>query len=625
MSHESDADRTTSVSDDEVRVEKSFADDEFPVPAVKFRLTSESDDPAHVRLVDQIPEDFPMEGVGFHPDYESDNWTAYKDHRVEYERTLDPGEETTTVYGIRLEQASDVEGFLGEPILERPPAPADGEDEESPRDVEDILGTDRSQLVRDALQGNGRLAVDSDVEPEPKPPVSGDEPVPAEGETPVGEPESTEGEPSLDEPSAADEEAGTETESAASTSSGAPEESVTDDASSPRELEAGLTLATQRRGEDRITAVAPAESDDATEGDVGAKSEQQAADEKSEPGRETGDDGDAEQEAVDDETVDDETVEADETVEEHVDTPGAATDQVADEAAETETATGTAAVDAEGGLAATLAAEIRAGEVSESDLETLRGELDAGLPRSADVRIRRVQAQMEDLNAYADAIAEFIDEEGTGAELVERLDTELNEITDELDDLRESVEAAESDRTEIRRSVAGVDRDVDAVEERLGEVATQLDDTAEVAEDAAAGVDELHDRADGIEERLGRTTDRVDEVDSAVRDVSADVDDVAADVDDVAGEVENVASDIDETSAHVSRLDEEMGDVREDIAAIDGDVVDTRESLEAELDDLRAEVSALSNELDRIGSIEREIEELQQFRDRLNSAFGPGE
>jgi prefoldin subunit 5 len=68
-----------------------------------------------------------------------------------------------------------------------------------------------------------------------------------------------------------------------------------------------------------------------------------------------------------------------------------------------------------------------------------------------------------------------------------------------------------------------------------------------------------------------------------------------------------------------------MGDVREDIAAIDGDVVETRESLEAELDDLRAEVSALSAELDRIGSIEREIEELQRFRDRVNSAFGPGE
>ena len=638
MSHESDADRTTSVSDDEVTVEKSFAEDEFPVPAIKFRLSSASDDPTHVRLVDQIPEDFPMEGVGFHPDYESDNWTAYKDHRVEYERTLDPGEETTTVYGIRLEQASDVDGFLGEPILERPPAPEEGESEESPRDVEDILGTDRSQLVRDALQGNGRLAVDADVESEPEDPLADDEPRVTESEPPVAESEPVEGEHSVgdaipedepasvtdepaavaDEPSATDEEPavapGADPEVAGE--AGTPEEPATDDAPSPRELGADLASASRRREDDRIAAVTPNEREDQAD-DVDAETEREAAGA-----------GETESEAVQGQAVEapaDETEPEsadEEAVEEHVDAPGAATEQGAD--AES-TPPGRAVDDAAGGLAATLASEIRAGEVSESDLETLRGELDAGLPRSADVRIRRVQAQMEDLNAYADAIAEFIDEEGTGAELVERLDAELTEINEELGDLRASVDAADDERAELRESVEAVDSDVDAVDERLAEVAGQLVDVAEDAEDAAAGVDELHDRADGIEERLDRTTDRVDEVDSAVRDVSADVDDVAADVDDVAGEVENVASDIDETGAHVSRLDEEMGDVREDIAAIDGDVVETRESLEAELDDLRAEVSALSAELDRIGEIEREIEELQQFRDRLNSAFGPGE
>jgi peptidoglycan hydrolase CwlO-like protein len=627
MSHESDADRTASVSDDEVSVEKSFAEDEFPVPAIKFRLASESDDPVHIRLVDQIPEDFPMEGVGFHPDYESDNWTAYKDHRVEYERTLDPGEETTTVYGIRLEQASDVEGFLGDPILERPPAPEEGQGEDSPRDVEDILGTDRSQLVRDALQGNGRLAVDSEAESESEPSLPDEEPAPGVGESDSGIEEPG---PTGEEPTVADDdpESAPEAEATASTGTETADDPVAEDAPSPRELGADLAPASRRREDDRITSVTPGESGGRTEEDADDETQQEATGEE-EIEREAADEEEVEPEAADAEEIERE-VDDDGTVEEHVDAPGAAAEQATEEEAEPEatdaepTAERTP-VDAEGGLAATLASEIRAGEVSESDLETLRGELDAGLPRSADVRIRRVQAQMEDLNAYADAIAEFIDEEGTGAELVERLDAELTEINEELDDLRAAVDAADDERAAIRESVGEVESDVDAVDERLGEVAGELDDVAEEAKDAAAGVDELHDRADGIEERLDRTTDRVDEVDSAVRDVSADVDDVAADVDDVAGEVENVASDIDETGAHVSRLDEEMGDVREDIAAIDGDVVETRESLEAELDDLRAEVSALSNELDRIGDIEREIEELQQFRDRLNSAFGPGE
>ncbi|MFD1597845.1 hypothetical protein ACFSBX_02580, partial [Halobellus rarus] len=474
MSHESDADRTTSVSDDEVSVEKSFAEDEFPVPAIKFRLSAESDDPVHIRLVDQIPEDFPMEGVGFHPDYESDNWTAYKDHRVEYERTLDPGEETTTVYGIRLEQASDVEGFLGEPILERPPAPEERQSEEPPRDVEDILGTDRSQLVRDALQGNGRLAVESEVEPEPEPepepPVSDDGPGVVESESPGSEGGHVEDEPPADGTVPVEDEPPTDEDESADEPTPVaddPEASVASADSGPRAVGTDLPPAARKRDDDRITAVSP-EDDPTTEGGV---------EEGPSAGEVSDDDTEPETDAVEAEAAEEDAAEEGEAVddgavEEHVDAPGASADQAAEEVTEavqgeaepaeeeTETAHGTT-TPAEGGLAATLASEIRAGEVSESDLETLRGELDAGLPRSADVRIRRVQAQMEDLNAYADAIAEFIDEEGTGAELVERLDAELTEINEELDDLRASVAAADDERAAIRGSVEGVDADVD--------------------------------------------------------------------------------------------------------------------------------------------------------------------
>ncbi|MFC6825390.1 hypothetical protein [Halopelagius fulvigenes] len=171
MSQESDLGGPVYVSDGDVKVEKSFVAEEFPVPAIKFRISSDSEEAVHVRIVDSIPKDFPMEGVGFHPDYESENWTAYKDQRVEYERTLEPEESVTTVYGIRLNTVNEASSFLVEPVLERPPVPAEGEEADHADDgVEDILGEDRSQLVRDALQGNGSLAdegaLDEDAEPE---------------------------------------------------------------------------------------------------------------------------------------------------------------------------------------------------------------------------------------------------------------------------------------------------------------------------------------------------------------------------------------------------------------------------------------------------------------------------
>lgn len=148
MSRESEG--VTSVSDGEVTVDKTFAADEFPVPAIKFVIRSTRDEATRIRVIDRIPKSFPMESVGFHPDFESDNWTAYKDHRVEYERTLDPGEELVTVYGIRITDGHDQTDFLEEPTLER--IPVDGGID--PDDIDDILGEDRSQIVRDVLAGN---------------------------------------------------------------------------------------------------------------------------------------------------------------------------------------------------------------------------------------------------------------------------------------------------------------------------------------------------------------------------------------------------------------------------------------------------------------------------------------
>ena len=67
------AEATTTVDEDGIRVEKSFTDDAFPVPAVMYELSSTREDPVRVRIVDRIPESFPMDRIGFHPEYESDN------------------------------------------------------------------------------------------------------------------------------------------------------------------------------------------------------------------------------------------------------------------------------------------------------------------------------------------------------------------------------------------------------------------------------------------------------------------------------------------------------------------------------------------------------------------------
>ncbi len=138
------AEATTTVDEDGIRVEKSFTDDAFPVPAVMYELSSTREDPVRVRIVDRIPEPFPMDRIGFHPEYESENWTAYKDHRVEFERVIDPGEEIETVFGIR-DDDPDLDGFLETPVIEHVPV---GEE------IEDVLGAGDTDAVREVLSGD---------------------------------------------------------------------------------------------------------------------------------------------------------------------------------------------------------------------------------------------------------------------------------------------------------------------------------------------------------------------------------------------------------------------------------------------------------------------------------------
>lgn len=570
MSHESDLGGPVYVSDGDVSVEKSFVADDFPVPAIKFRITSDSEEAVHVRIVDSIPKEFPMEGVGFHPDYESDNWTAYKDQRVEYERTLDPGESVTTVYGIRLSTVSEAEDFLVEPVLERPPVPEESEDGEQTDDgVEDILGEDRSQLVRDALQGNGSLA---DEESLPDDDAEGDESSPADAD---GD-DAADADADDDAPGSAIEEAEDTVEDALESIPNPEQE-----AARPRELDDDSTPA--------IVDV-PAEADDADEfGDAG-----EADDEASAEGSPT--DGQA---AADDADADD----SDREETEYVDVEDAVSDADAAEADAEESGASHAAPAGDGSLASALAAEIRDGRVSDDDLELIRSELDSGLPRSADVRIRRLQGQMNDLEAYSDALAEFIDEEGTGADVVASLREEMQTVSEELDALEASVSDAEDERSAVRSDVSRLRGDLGALDERVENAAQELSDVNETADSNASAVADLRSDYDDV-------SGRVDGVESDVSDVSTRVADAAAE-----------ASAANETA---TELDGELGDVREDIAELDGDIVDAREELSEDIEAIRSDVEELSTAIDRIEELESTVEGLESFRHRLNDVFGAG-
>src|SRR5699024_5650499 len=66
---------------------------------------------------------------------------------------------------------------------------------------------------------------------------------------------------------------------------------------------------------------------------------------------------------------------------------------------------------AEGDVGAALAAELRAGDLAEADRELLAEELDTD-DAGSEVRLTHLQSRISDLEAYTDALEEFIDENG---------------------------------------------------------------------------------------------------------------------------------------------------------------------------------------------------------------------
>lgn len=499
------AEATTTVDEDGIRVVKSFTDDAFPVPAVMYELSSTREDPVRVRIVDRIPESFPMDRIGFHPDYESENWTAYKDHRVEFERVLDPGDAVETVFGIR-DDDPDLDGFLGTPVIEHVPV---GEE------IEDVLGTD-TDAVREVLSGDRATlpGMEESVG------ATGNEDSDADDGP---EPTDSEAEPTDDDTEAED---------------GPAPRPVTDD---------GTAVVTPRAESAAVETEGSEPDADVPLGDDEAQS-----DTESEPLPESG-------------------------------------------------------------LAAALASEIRSGSVDEDDLETLRAELEVGVPKSVDVRIARLQSSVADIEAYADALAEFIDGEGTAREILDELDAKVDAFDDEMTALENRLDSAETDRSELRDdlsavddSVAAVSADVDGVSERVDSVETIVS----TVEETVSGVE---DTVEAVSDDVGRIDEETTALDHSVEDLGDDVETLYEQVDDAAAGVEATEDRVAEVESRLGRFDEEFDDVWDDLAEVDTRLTDVESRLGEDVADVEAE----------LGEINDHLEELEAFRERLNEAFGP--
>ena len=122
---DADLSEIMTTTSDGVTVEKSFEPDDFPVPAIAFDIRSDRDERVRVRFAETVPDHVAPENVGFHPKYGAEFWDV-DEGDVVFERDFAPGEEYTTVYGLRGDGSDVPEAFLGEPRIDAVISSPDG-------------------------------------------------------------------------------------------------------------------------------------------------------------------------------------------------------------------------------------------------------------------------------------------------------------------------------------------------------------------------------------------------------------------------------------------------------------------------------------------------------------------
>ncbi|MFW6385368.1 MAG: hypothetical protein ACOCY7_04445 [Halodesulfurarchaeum sp.] len=475
-----------------ITVRKAFDADGFPVPAVTFRVESDRSEPVGLRITDDIPDNFEIEQIGFHPDYGSEHWTATGEGVVRFERTVDPGEAFTTVYGIRMAEDEEPTPFLESPTVEIDPDAI----EES--DIDEVVPKETSEVVRELAGGKRETVPGLEEEPamedtgepdeeEPDAVEAGATPSPGESDHAeiLDDPE-TETAESVDEPTGTD-----------------VEETATEE---PEPVDA-----TEEIGEEP-------EPVDATE-EIGEEPEPVDVPE-GEAADTTAPIGEAETAPADrDEPTDLET--DDEPV-----------------GADPDGTVGEPAVDIEGdteaefeSIGTALAAEIREDRVSEEDLDAIRAAVRDESP-SERVRIEHLQSRVSDLEAYSDALEEFIDDNGAAKELLEDLEDEIDSLASDidgfdtrlesarteretLDDRIDSVETEFDDVEDLAEQVRRLRGDLDALDERVDDaesVRFEVESLVETVESIQTNVDEIREEIEEMQEDVGEMGDDVDEM-----------------------------------------------------------------------------------------------------------------
>lgn len=171
-------------------------------------------------------------------------------------------------------------------------------------------------------------------------------------------------------------------------------------------------------------------------------------------------------------------------------------------------------------LVAALAEELRNQNVTKDDVQLLRKAFDLvdDTDGTVEARVQKLQGDVSDVIAYTDALEEFLDENGTGEQMVEDFRSEISEF-------REQVESFDSELAELRETrasneeqISSLSSDVESVEGTVGDVETTVDDVESTVGDLESELKDLTDELETVRDEMGNG-----DVDAQIADIHDEI------------------------------------------------------------------------------------------------------
>ncbi|MFC6722628.1 hypothetical protein [Halobacteriaceae bacterium SHR40] len=183
-----------------------------------------------------------------------------------------------------------------------------------------------------------------------------------------------------------------------------------------------------------------------------------------------------------------------------------------------------------GSLAGALATEIREQNVSGEDLKLLRRALDVAAKNDGvnEARIEQLQSDISDLRAYTGALEEFLDENGTGDEMIREFQTELDSFDDRLQSVQSEIESNSQEVDSISDTVSQVDEEMDSLSEDVDSVSGEMDSVQDEVASVSGQLDDLDAAIDDIEGQIDELEGKITE-----GDIASQIDDIQQQIDEL--------------------------------------------------------------------------------------------